>query len=51
VLLALVVTYLVRVANAPAWWVLPAAVIVLLCISLLRATRPPRRSPTSDARE
>jgi hypothetical protein len=39
VVLGLVATYLVSLSDVPAWWVLPAAMIVLLPLSLWRATR------------
>lgn len=41
--LALAVTYGIARAGAPAWWVLPLAVAVLLPLSLRRATRPKSR--------
>jgi hypothetical protein len=39
VALALAVTAAIADANAPAWWVMPPAVIALLALSLRRATR------------
>jgi hypothetical protein len=39
VVAALGVTYGVAKAGVPAWWVLPVAVVILLPVSLLRATR------------
>lgn len=39
VVLALAVTYGVSLTGVPAWWIVPAAVAVLLPVSLLRATR------------
>lgn len=39
VVLALAVTYGVSRTGVPAWWIVPAAVAVLLPVSLLRATR------------
>jgi hypothetical protein len=46
VVLALVVTYGVAATTAiPAWWVLPAAVAIVLPVSLRRTARP--RPPTS----
>ena len=42
VVLALGVTAIVASSGAAAWWVLPAAVVAVLTVSLLRATRPPR---------
>jgi hypothetical protein len=39
VVAALAMTYGVSKAGIPAWWVMPAAVAVLLGSSLLRATR------------
>lgn len=39
VVVALAVTYGVSRTSVPAWWIVPAAVTVLLPVSLLRATR------------
>ena len=39
VVLALVVTAVVATTSVPAWWILPAAVAVLLPVSLWRAAR------------
>ncbi len=39
VVLALVVTYGISQLGVPAWWVLPAAVLVVLPLSLRRAVR------------
>jgi hypothetical protein len=39
VVVALGATALIASAGAPAWWVMPAAVLVLLALSLRRATR------------
>ena len=39
VIIALAATYGVGRAGVPAWWIVPAAVAVLLPVSLLRATR------------
>ncbi len=39
VAVALAVTYAVGRAGAPAWWILPAAVVVVLPWSLWRARR------------
>ena len=39
VVVALAATYGVGRAGVPAWWIVPAAVAVLLPVSLLRATR------------
>ena len=39
VITALAVTYGVSKTSVPAWWVLPAAVVVLLVVSLRRVTR------------
>ncbi|HET9075759.1 MAG TPA: hypothetical protein VFN68_02415 [Acidimicrobiales bacterium] len=39
VVIALAVTYAVSRTTVPAWWIVPAAVAVLLPVSLLRATR------------
>jgi hypothetical protein len=39
VVVALGATALIAGAGAPAWWVMPLAVLVLLALSLRRATR------------
>lgn len=39
VVLALAVTAAVATTSVPAWWILPAAVAVLLPVSLWRAAR------------
>jgi hypothetical protein len=40
VMIALVATFvLTRVTSAPLWWIVPAAVLVLLPVSLRRGTR------------
>ena len=39
VVVALGVTALIASAGAPAWWVMPLAVLALLGLSLRRATR------------
>ena len=39
VIAALALTYALSSATIPAWWVLPAAVTILLPLSLWRATR------------
>jgi hypothetical protein len=39
VVAALAVTFGLSLAGVPAWWVLPAALAVLLPVSLWRATR------------
>ena len=39
VVLALAVTAVVATTSVPAWWILPAAVAVLLPVSLWRAAR------------
>jgi hypothetical protein len=50
VVVALAVTYVVADAtSAPVWWLLPAAVAVMLPVSLVRAVRP-RRSNRSPKR-
>ena len=49
---ALALTFGLSRAGAPAWWVVPLAVAVLLPYSLYRATRkahPTRPSPASGA--
>ena len=42
VVAALAVTSLVAMAGLPAWWVLPAAVLVVLPLSVWRAARTDR---------
>jgi hypothetical protein len=42
VVAALAVTGVLAVAGLPAWWVLPAAVVVVLPLSVLRAARTDR---------
>jgi hypothetical protein len=42
VVAALALTFAVSRAGAPAWWIVPLAVAVLLPYSLHRATRAPR---------
>ena len=44
---ALAITYGLSATTVPAWWVLPAAVVILLPISLSRAAR---RSRAKSAR-
>ena len=39
VIAALAITYAVAATTVPAWWVLPAAVVVLLPLSLWRVAR------------
>jgi hypothetical protein len=39
VVVALAVTYGLSVSAIPAWWVLPAAVVILLPLSLWRVAR------------
>jgi hypothetical protein len=39
VVIALACAYLVSRTAVPAWWIVPAAVVVLLPFSLFRATR------------
>lgn len=39
VVLAIALTYGVSRTSVPAWWIVPVAVVVLLPVSLLRATR------------
>ena len=48
VVLALVATALLAHARVPAWWLLPAAVVVLLTAAVARAARAGRTS-TPDA--
>jgi hypothetical protein len=47
--MALALTFVVDRAGAPAWWILPLAVAVLLPYSLYRATRRERRAGHDDA--
>ena len=42
VAVALTVTYGVSGTSMPAWWILPAAIAILLPLSLLHATRKSR---------
>lgn len=42
VVIALAATAGLVALDVPAWWLLPVAVIVLLAVSLRRATRPRR---------
>ncbi|MDQ2707192.1 MAG: hypothetical protein M3Z25_05955 [Actinomycetota bacterium] len=50
VIVALVLTYAISTTGAPAWWVLPAAVAVLLPWSLWRAARSHRSESTNTRR-
>ncbi|MGN6608728.1 MAG: hypothetical protein ACTHMS_17175 [Jatrophihabitans sp.] len=40
VVIGLAITYGVSQAGVPAWWVLPAALVVVLPVTLWSATRP-----------
>ena len=40
VVLALLITGVVASFAVPAWWIVPAAITILLSLSLWRATRP-----------
>jgi hypothetical protein len=42
VVTALTATAVLAHTSIPAWWLLPAAVVLLLALSLRRATRPDR---------
>ncbi len=42
VVAALALTALVSRSSVPSWWIVPAALIILLPLSLWRATRSPR---------
>jgi hypothetical protein len=42
VVVALVATAILAHRHVPAWWLLPVAVVVLLGLSLIRATRSTR---------
>ena len=48
VVAALALTYVLDRAGAPAWWVVPLAVAVLLPYSLYRATRRERRADAAQ---
>jgi len=50
VVAALALTFGVSRAGAPAWWIVPSAVAVLLPYSLLRATRHERHAQRADSR-
>jgi hypothetical protein len=50
VAVALAVTYLLAHEGVNAWWLLPAAVGVVLSESLRRAVRPPRHSQRAPRR-
>ena len=41
---ALLLTFLLSGTSIPVWWIVPAAVLVILPTSLLHAVRPTRRS-------
>ncbi len=40
IVIALLITGLVATTTTPAWWIVPAAIAILLPLSLWRATRP-----------
>ncbi len=40
IVIALIITGVVATSPAPAWWIVPAAIAILLPLSLWRATRP-----------
>jgi UDP-N-acetylmuramyl pentapeptide phosphotransferase/UDP-N-acetylglucosamine-1-phosphate transferase len=42
VVLALTATYGLSRTSLPVWWIAPAAVVLLLAVSVTRAGRPPR---------
>ena len=42
VVVALAVTYVLSPTAVPVWWILPAAVVLLLAVSVSRASRPPK---------
>ncbi|WP_236791842.1 hypothetical protein [Amycolatopsis sp. GM8] len=44
VVVGLAVTYLVARSGAPAWWILPAAVAVVLPVTVWRVARARQRS-------
>jgi hypothetical protein len=39
VAVALAITALVATTGAPAWWIMPVAVVAVLCLSLWRTVR------------
>ena len=40
IVIALIITGVVATTAIPAWWIVPAAIAILLPLSLWRATRP-----------
>jgi hypothetical protein len=48
VVVALAITYGVSTTPIPAWWVLPATVLIVLPLSLWRAARVPRSRSGAD---
>jgi hypothetical protein len=40
IVIALLITGVVATTTTPAWWIVPAAIAILLPLSLWRATRP-----------
>ena len=49
VVVALAATAAVARTNVPAWWLVPVAVAVMLCLSLWRAARSDRRTGRGGA--
>jgi hypothetical protein len=47
VVAALALTYGLSIASVPSWWVMPAAVLLLLPMSLWRVARRHRSGPSS----
>jgi tryptophan-rich sensory protein len=50
VIIALALTYLVGTTSIPAWWILPAAVVVLLPLTLWRVVRGQSSAPPTDGK-
>jgi len=48
VIIALALTYTVGRTSIPAWWILPAAVVVLLPLTLWRVVRGHSSTPPAD---
>jgi hypothetical protein len=49
VVVALVVTYVVSRSSVPSWWIMPAAVAVLLPMTVWHATRAARKDGSPPA--
>jgi hypothetical protein len=48
VAVALGLTYAISRTSAPAWWIMPVAVVLLLTLSLWRATREHRNGKVGE---